>query len=391
MKKKNNRGFSLVEIMVALGIMSALLVVLNTAQKSSMTSTGDLAVTSEVNNLIQLLTSELSRVETCNKNFGTTAIGAARTSIKNKSGQNIITAGAAYGKELTIQAITTAAGAGNVMELTITYLPQKKTAQNFKIPINVFMDGAGIIKSCFSDVQTLLKNAVQNACDTSNGYVFTAGTGTGIGTCDVEFKVQDSAGGAISDGATPGKYFCPTGEFLQRVDVTTTPGSWIFKCKSATTASCPSWQYLESFDANGDPVCKDLRDLTPSSGTSGIMFLEAGTYKSVALDCGLNANGVKKILLKINADGTPSCVDPTISVSCPVNQFVSNVTVDAQGKPTPTCSTVAPATACSANSYMTAVNADGSITCRSGVLTCGSAQYISGIDASANPVCVNMN
>ena len=223
MNIKNAKGFTLVEVMTALGIMSILVMVIMRAQQSAMTSTGDLRVTSEVNNLYQTLTTELSRVETCNANFQNKPNGYVPTFITNKSGVKVIQNNTAYGQEIdiTTMAVTVA---GNVWNLRVNYIPHLKdpitkvtvAPRFFVIPITVYLDGAGSVKSCFSDVQSLIEKAIQNSCDTTNS-VYTPGVGAVLGTCNSDFVVKSSAAATVPlVGST---YLCPAGEFLQKVTI----------------------------------------------------------------------------------------------------------------------------------------------------------------------------
>lgn len=389
--------------MTALGIMSVLVMVVMRAQQSAIHSTGDLRVNSEVNNLYQLLTTELSRVETCNKNFAGKASGYTPTFILNKAGTvRLIENNKEYGQELKIQTLTVAySGTGAVWNLTVNYLPHLTDphthlpvpARSFIIPITAYSDGAGNIKSCFSDVRGMIEKAVEYACDTSHG-VYTAGAGSTVGTCNAQFDVKGASGAVV--GLTSGTtYLCPAGEFLQQATIDTTSKKLTFQCASTlNTVACKPWEYIKGFNAvTGKAECLDVRTLFTSGTPTGLMVTRAGVYTNVTLDCTGGGATPTKILQSINADGTLNCVDPYISLACPVNYFLTGIDyTTVPGKGTPICAKVTNDVPppCPAGSYMTAVSSTGDVTCKSGTLTCGSSQYISGISASANANCVNM-
>ncbi|MFA6237012.1 MAG: type II secretion system protein [Bacteriovorax sp.] len=410
MNIKNKKGFTIVELMTAIGILGALSVVVMYAQKSSINSTADLKTTSEVSNLIQTLTSELSRAETCTANFVTppgpyTITRASIPAIYNKSGKPIISRMSTYGDEISINEISSAPGAdvsstagnfGTRMLLTVKYTtkirdadnpaPNPITIKSFAIPLNVFtVDGTrnpgSIIKSCFSDVRAMLEMAVKNACDTANS-VYTAGIGGALGTCNSDFRVKNSAGGNIAAAAN--NYLCPAGEFLQKVTLAGASPTWTFQCVSANTANCPPWQYLTGFNTTtGAPICADLRNLTGWSAGTGIMVMQGGAYKLINITCPAN-----QVLQGIAADGSANCWDPRQSMPCGTNQFLINIDYATRTK---VCGESITPAACGGGSFVTDINGDGSVSCKSGTFTnCTNAQYISGTDGTPNTVCTTM-
>jgi prepilin-type N-terminal cleavage/methylation domain-containing protein len=389
MKKfRLNNGFTMVELMTTLGIASVVIIVIINSHKSAMVATGDLHVSSEVNNLIQRMTSELSRAETCTKNFvGKPPTQASISSIKNKSGNANIIATGPYGNEINIDSISTSvdsvttlsSGSKNtMMNLVVNYTPHSKSQQKFVVPISVFMDNTGnTIKSCFSDLQFYLKQAVMYACKGNGAKWIPASGASDIGSCEHVVELKNEAD--TVQAPTGGTFLCPTGQFLQKVDASA--NQFTFKCASVSTTPCGPWEYLESIGADGVSVCKDIRTLF---NNSGIMVLQAGTYQTFSIACPTN-----KILQSITGAGTVNCVNPNLNYTCPANQFATGV--DASGNVT--CSYSTNSNVCnSGTTYITAIDSSGNVTCSTGALAggCNSSQVATGLDASGKMICINM-
>lgn len=383
-----SKGFTMAELMVTLGIASIILIVIINSQKSAMLATGDLQVASEVNNLIQRMTSELSRAETCSKNFvGLSPTQASISAIKTKSGNANIIAVGPYGNDLNIDSISTtvsnittlsSGSKATTMNLTVNYTPRKKSQQKFIVPISVFMDNTGnTIKSCYSDLQFYLKQAVMYACR-GNGAKWIPATGTSdIGKCEHIVELKDEADAV--QAPTGGTFLCPNGQFLQKVD--TTSNQFTFKCATVSTTPCGPWEYLESIDANGVSVCRDIRSIFKNSG---VMVIQAGTYQTFSIACPAN-----KILQSISGAGTVNCVNPNLNYTCPENQFATGV--DASGNVT--CSYSTNSNVCnSGTTYITAIDSSGNVTCSTGALAggCAPTQVATGLDATGKMICINM-
>jgi prepilin-type N-terminal cleavage/methylation domain-containing protein len=380
----NKKGFTLTEVMVALGIMSALMIVILNAEKGAIKSTTDLESSSDVNSMIQTLTSQLSVPDNCKKNFeGFTVTRSGITSIvkkvKTNDFVNIITAGENFGRNLKINSIETVAGTiANQMLLKINYTPFQKQAQTASISLNVF-ELNGNISSCFTDLSGMIKSAIENACK-GTGARFIPGTGTGLGSCEHDIEVRD-ANGAVVPPPIAGSFMCPAGQFLQAIE-TSSARAMVFKCNTVATTTCGPWQYLEGLDVNGTEICKDIRSFF-STG-SGFMVLENGgtvTYKTI----NIAACPSGKIMQRIDAGGIPFCVDPRVSYTCPTNMYVKSI--DSSGNPV--CSYSTNSSVCGGGLYITSISPTGDVTCSTGTLpsSCSSTQVITGIDASGTLIC----
>lgn len=381
MIKKNNRGFTLIEIMVSIGIFGSLFLVVSNLQKSSQKTNKDLLVNGEVNKLIQLVSTQLSRQEVCLANFSNQTIVRSLGSVVDQRGVAIITANQSYGDELSIGAITSANGTiANQMNLTINYTAKgNPNPKKFIVPINVFLDsGTGLIKSCYSDLQTLLRLAVQYSCQ-GNGARWIAGVGSGIGSCEHEVELRTAANGVQAPAA--GAFICPAGQFIQQIDVGTTAGKWIFRCSNVSLGCTNPWEYLKGIDSSGNPICTDIRTLF---ATTGFMVIQSGVFQAFPITCPAG-----QILQTISGAGGVNCVNPNFNYTCPVNKYVKGINADGSVD----CQYSNNSNTCAAGStYIKSIDAAGNVTCGSGAPpnSCASNQYISGIDGSGNVICSAM-
>lgn len=366
---KNNYAFTLIEMMIGGAIAAGLaLIVINTMNMSNK-ATKDLSKGTELNFLIQSITNEFSKKQTCEINFkGLSMNNATLNNLKRRNGASIITKGQPFGNNITsVTNIATTGVAGTIntrigkMVLTISYQPKPApgvapVTQQFQIPINVFLNNSSLIDTCFSDVQSLMEIAVKNACK-GNGSQYFAYVATApqypYGHCEHQVQVISSTSTNMPS------MMCPAGEVLQNIDTATTPGKMIFKCAKVTTGNCPAWSYMQGITATGAPNCVDIRTLF--GGQAGIMVIRGGVYQAIAITCPAN-----QVLQYVRSDGTPQCFDPNLNRDCPVGQYATGI--GATG--TPNCAIVpnviTPAcggAAASANAYMRSIAADGTWTC----------------------------
>ncbi len=407
---KNKLGFTLTEIMVGVGIMGVISTVIMNYQKQAVNTSRDLVVDSEINSLLQNIASQLNRKEVCELNFKNKAVvqpTITKLIQRNTSGVdiNIINTAAPdnkYSNEITITGINTTNGSmANQMDLNVTYQVRNRAAQTLTIPINYFLDsGTGNILSCFSDLQFMLRRAVEYACQ-GNGARYVAPTGSGIGSCEHEIELRNQAGTLVNISAS--SYICPAGQFLQKIAdgacsvspstnltsaaCTAASGVWspnkmVFHCGSVTS-TCNAWEYLKGYNADGTPQCQDIRQLFATSGFMAINT--SGTYVTYNISCPSD-----QILKGINAAGSPICIDPEYSLNCPAGRYSQGV----DGSGNMICATPSASSVCSGGTpFIKSINNNGDVTCQSGApggsCTPGST-VINGIDASGNVTCVGV-
>jgi len=417
MKKTLKNGFTLVELMVGAGISSALVLIIAGALKQGGSLTGDLKRTGEINALIQIITSELSRKEVCEKNFKPGGVGVAPAAgalanIVNKSGVPIITQGAPYGEYIrnipsiayTFSAMAAPATKGSVINLTVTYTPKEKNGvaqpnKTFDIPINVFLNSAGTnVDTCFSDVESLMKIAVENACKGQGAkwYAYNAAFPQyPYGHCEHQVELLNAANGLVTPDVGTGDALCPAGELLRLID--TTNNKMTFKCSKLETAvvnaagvytgtsECNSWSYMKGINADGSVNCEDLRTLFNTSTGAGVMVARTSgpnvVYVAQPIACPAN-----QILVQIKADGSILCMNPRLRKSCNPGEYLTiNVSLGDTS-----CVPVSNNTTCANGRFIKAINPDGSVICADTSIPggpCPANNVITGIDATGTRIC----
>lgn len=399
--KINFKGFSLVEVMIGTGIASALVLVIVSSLKQTSGVKNNLQKSSDVNNLIQMITSELTRKEVCEANFKNLNPAAGTlTELVYKSGNRIIATSAPYGDFINNIVSITYGGAASPtiprlfkMNVTVQYTPRPKPGvaavdKQFTIPVNVFLNNAGTVDTCYSDVQSLMENAVKFSCAGNGAKYYPKGGIYPYGRCEHEAEIVNSLGAVVT--------ICPPGELVQlidRVDVdldnindiqVATPRKMTFRCSKLTTQGvvCNDWEYMKGIKDDGSADCVDLRTLfnTSVSGTGVIVSRSPGVYIAQVINCPAN-----QILQRINAAGVPVCVNPRFTLACTPGQYA---TIDAGGNPT--CAFSTNSTACLPQRYIKQINAVGDVTCGDTMVlgaSCPLTHGITAIDATGTAVC----
>lgn len=407
-KLLKNFGFTLVEVLMAAGITSAVVLILINSFKENNSQVVQYQQTLELNNLIQRVTTELSKKEVCEKNFKGSSLPIAPTapanipSLVTRNGAHLLSVGSIYGEQnpqTAIQIIsmnkqgTTSANVSRLtkMNIVVGFRIVKKTTSSasspfesvdqdsfFNIPVNVFLSrDSSTVDTCYSDVQSLLENAVKRACiddesATFNGLrtatYFPPDATYPYGHCEHVAEIRNNANGIVTQ--------CPPGELLQ--NITTTSGKMTFQCRPfSTTTTCPAWSYLQGVNPDGSANCVDIRTLFPNSG---FMVLKGGVFSVQNISCPTN-----EVLQRIDAAGLPVCVNPRNNYTCPVNQYVTAINADGSVS----CSYSSNRNACAGNSFMTAIDSVGNVTCGSPALlgSCTAPNVIVGINAAGQVIC----
>lgn len=410
---KSKSGFSLLELMTTLGIMSVIVLVIVNSQKSTTENMGKLDETTEVNFMMMRISGLLAQKDNCELNFkgkvfSNTYAELKKTTYKPSVSSIIISSNAFISKDPGpyINNITTRLSAedssNNTMLVIIDYQRRrsvfnatKNTAiEQFVIPIKIYKDTIDPtkIRSCHSDVDSSLIAAVKAACnedDTLTAVPATDGivskyympsAGFPYGRCEHEVQL-------LSSGSTPSspvlagvinKYSCPLDEVLVKID--NTGNKFSFKCSKVTIAggACGPWHYLRGVGADGIGDCQDLRTLFPATG---YITLNGGVFKAVNLTCPTG-----HVLKGIDSSGNAVCLDPSFVYSCPANKYVTSVDPFTN---TVTCSYDNVNPACGAGQHIQTVDAMGNVTCTYPTLpaSCPNPQVMIGLDSSGNAIC----
>lgn len=357
MNMKNDHGFTLLEIVVATGLLAALsLGVVSLLQ--TMTKGQNTAETKiEELEIRRMITTVLTNKDACLNTLGGKSIGETITEIKNSEHHSMFETDKIYGNNtLKISAMKTldldqAFDDGTRMiNLEVSFVKLKNISGNLKtttVPIRVEAPSAdGKITSCFADADSM----IQKSCETAGGtwlgsscsfpqYVLRAGdtmtTGTladgtpGTGTLTASRfsgpligNVTGSLHGNVSGGAVSGTTATFTG------DVTAPQICTGGNCKLVTdfalrSSGCPNGEVQIGVSATGLVLCKALQCPV------GEFF--AGLDNSGASICRPNPeqtceNG--KFVNLVNEDGTVVCAPiPNSAVSaCPAGQVMQSTT-----------------------------------------------------------------
>jgi hypothetical protein len=136
---------------------------------------------------------------------------------------------------------------------------------------------------------------------------------------------------------------------------------------------------MKGISSDGSARCVDIRFLFPATG---IMTIQAGgIYAAIQMTCPSN-----QILQRLDPiTGIPICVNPSITYSCPVGQYVQ--AINALG--TADCGYASNQNACAPGSYISAIDNVGNITCTIPTLSgsCTSPTVAVGVDVNGNILC----
>ncbi len=394
--KKNSSGFTLAELMVALGLVSVITLVMMNSQKLSRHASLDVSKSTDINSMIQFVTTTLNKTDVCEKSLKGTTIsttGVPVSPLKLASGASFLAVGSGYGERVTnINSMTLKSISTGRADLTINYTwsnknvtPASSITDSFVVSLNVFDSKAnpGIVDSCFSDLQTAIEAAVQYACQGTGVYwqdrkvaAPNGAPATSYGVCQNLYMMKKSDGTDI----TAAPFQCPAGEYLSELTLDSTNKTRVFKCaKFGANAPCSSWQYLHGIKADGTADCENILGLYSGAG---LLTVQAGpTFTTVStLTCPPN-----NVLKGFNNSFTPNCVDPNLTINCPAGSLV---TMDGAGNPVCTTNTTSPA--CTGGMYITQMKPDGTFVCGNASPTgsCSGSNVVGGIDATGAVTCV---
>lgn len=348
---KNKKGFTLIEIMIAGGLVGGIALLAGIFFKMSNQTSNTNILTTEVSFLKNLVISNFSIPDVCAANLvGQPANRTGIPQLVDKIPQPFLVSGNSYGQGniIRITNIATTSSTDKMLALVVTYdikaaaekVGSKKTGLIFSVEINVVKDAGGTVTSCFVDGAGSIRRAIQYSCS-GNGATYAAGAGT-YGTCSHNVETKNASASVI---ATP----CPAGQYLAAS--TATGGLVTLQCQTFSTPPCPTWSYVNGIDSNGAPVCVALSTLY----TNGmVMSATSGGYQSLDLNCPTD-----QVLARLNPK---LCIPKVITKVCPANEYIS--AVDNSGNVTCSPFTRKTAGACPSSpdvEYLSAINADGSI------------------------------
>nr|BDT27732.1 prepilin-type N-terminal cleavage/methylation domain-containing protein [Bacteriovorax sp. HI3] len=224
----NQRGFSLTEILIGMGLLSVLSLGVASMMKNMMSGQVTSETKMEELEMRRILTTTLADKKACENTFKNFSLGQVITQIKNSSGAIIYEVGKKYGNNsLAITSMKTedtnivGSDGTRTVELVVTLERMKKMAigkvKNFTIQLQVVAaTSTGPISSCFSDAESYLKDG----CLSLGGVWSDSGVRCALPSCPAGQLLQDinSSGGAVCRTLT-----CPAGLSLNGLDATGAP------------------------------------------------------------------------------------------------------------------------------------------------------------------------
>jgi hypothetical protein len=348
--KMNNKGFSLVEIAVAGGLLGGLALLGASVSKNMIQGQKSAETKMEELEMRRQIISLLSDRTACTNTFSGSTIGSEISSIKNVAAAVIFQTGSEYGNgSLKINSMTTTdtgqtfTDGTRSVNLTVSLTKLKTISRQIKnpvIPLRVRAASASSpISYCFADSEQIVTTSCLAAGGIWNG-----------SSCSFDNlyvrKSGDSMAGDLTAPQFNGNINATTGTFLN----------------SATMAIGTAGSKVTSPQFCTGSNCKAIGDLALSNQECPF---------------GQVTTGVK-------ADGLPNCR----ALQCPANQFFAGL----DGASNPICRPF-PTNICPTNQYIMNVNADGTVNCgilpNNAISTCPSGQILQSINAGI-PTCVDL-
>ncbi len=343
---KNILGFSMVQVIIAAGLLSGLSLVMMNMQDTSNRSMKTLEARSEIMNFHSRLNAYLGDKETCETNFKNTLATTAGSApailvLVDSQGNELAKDGEFYGnRAFQIENMKTEWKDSTHVNLVMVYKKGSGNSKIYggkttikKISLAVTLDGAGSasdnILTCWVEFDTMINQAVTQSCQGDAASLDSSGA---LYVCNHNITPQD----------------CPSGQLIKQT--ITAAGKIEYICANVikTPQNCGTNMYVKSVSATGDVTCA----LLPDSACPANQYahqLDDGTVTCRAIS---TCAGV----LKGAADGSFSCISNFCTATA--NQYVAGFTSAGE----PICN-VMPSSSCGANEFIKTVNADGTIEC----------------------------
>jgi prepilin-type N-terminal cleavage/methylation domain-containing protein len=261
MQKKTNSGFTLIELVVSLGISSiATLGILSLYKNSTNISSSSIADfdKNEISSELHLATSSK---DICSFNFNGVEIGTTDiTRIRDTDGRDLFAEGSMYGTANSIRLDNLDLTKINQTSalLTVTMSQLKPTIKTFNrtIVLDVELGDSNVIRSCYSNITDISSGSVDLSCNGSETVIFNdptpATNGDGDETCThIGFSTEEcNFDGANYTEAIKGFYIDSAYKMIRPscVSLATPPA----------TSRCPDGQLVERIDAAGNVICRAI-------------------------------------------------------------------------------------------------------------------------------------
>jgi prepilin-type N-terminal cleavage/methylation domain-containing protein len=291
---KNAKGFTLVEIIIAVGLMAGLSMVAMQMMKTQTTSSASISAKMDEMEIKRNIILTLQDSIACKTTFAQKNIGQDLTAIKSSKGADLFSVGSNFGSNkvkitsMKTQDLNTFIGTLRDVELVIRTTKSvmgKETQAEFKVRLKVVALGASSpITDCYSDADTLIIGATIETCKSLGGiwdaatitcalpdYVSKSGdTMTGAlaiasGNLDVNAGAVNISGNITTNGdvkISAGKQVCVGGN-----------------CRDFSAKNCQPDHMMTGIKANGDLECASIPVISANDchGSWGACSLTCGT------------------------------------------------------------------------------------------------------------------
>lgn len=240
----NQKGFSLIEVIVALGVMTAGAFFMMKMNEDNQKTINNMFISQGIATDMANTTRRMSNVSACDNNFRNRNLsgGAAISSLRDENNNVFLSVGQEGGHggaRFRVTAIETSPKDASSFNLHITY--QK---------IGSFV-GSEVLRKTFA-IPAQITGSTVEACQTSDSSVIAAA---------VE---QSCYGGAIFDPVTktcqvmmmaPGS--CPVGQYVRGINYDASNHTFKISCRDMPTKNqdCPAGQFVRGFSLSGRPQC----------------------------------------------------------------------------------------------------------------------------------------
>ncbi len=305
---KNAKGFTIVEIMIAVGLMAGLSMVAMQMMKTQSTTSASISAKMDEMEIKRNIMLTLQDSIACKTTFAGKNIGQDLTAIKSSKGVDLFSVGSSFGSNkvkitsMTTQDLNTFIGTLRDVELVIKttkLVMAKETQAEFKVRLKVVAIGASSpITDCYSDADTLIIGATIETCKSLGGvwdaatilcalpgYVSKDGdTMTGAlaianGNLDVNAGAVSISGNITTTGdvkISAGKKVCVGGN-----------------CRDFSAKNCQPDHMMTGIKANGDLECVPIPVISANDchGSWGACSQTCGTGEQTYMITSPATNG----------------------------------------------------------------------------------------------------
>lgn len=184
MKRVRCKGFSLIEVIIALGVMSAGAFFMMKMNEDNQKALNNMAMTQGITVKVAEISKRLTQQKVCENNFGGLNIGDTLTNLNDSEGHAFMTVGDTYGQnasQFRISSISLESGSSTSFKLILTFeklgsfIGLKNVRRELSIPATV--EGSGEIEACRTSDEAVVAASVEQACH-GMGAIFDSDTKT---------------------------------------------------------------------------------------------------------------------------------------------------------------------------------------------------------------------